>query len=111
MGKNNICNVHYLNSMSSDFSNWIATIRHENPSIKVIVSSILTPVDHNVTEKRIKEFNHFLEDVLAADLNFKFQGKIKRYLFAKLDGGLYLNDEGSNRLGHFVLRVISTLPS
>ncbi|XP_053399829.1 uncharacterized protein LOC123529329 isoform X1 [Mercenaria mercenaria] len=119
VGTNNISNQDSLASMSSDFSNLIAAIRTENPSIRIIVSSVLPrPVDHEITESCIKEYNRFLEDILAADLDFKFirsyrpfcfKGSVKRYLFAKLDGGLHLNSEGANRLRHFFLRVISTL--
>ena len=36
-------------------------------------------------------------------------GTFKRYLYAKNDKGLHLNTEGSRRLRHFFLRVISTI--
>ncbi|XP_053378686.1 uncharacterized protein LOC123541508 [Mercenaria mercenaria] len=72
IGTNNIANQNALNSLASDFTNLIAAIRKENASIRIIVSSILPrPVDHSCSDKKIREFNHFLEDRVThlADAN------------------------------------------
>jgi lysophospholipase L1-like esterase len=118
-GTNNIANGNSCDYILSGLANLVATIRRVNPNIHIIISSILPrPVDKVETESVIKEVNSRLEKEMSKDLNFKFvksfrpflyKGQIKRYLFANLDGGLHLNSEGSNRLGHFFLRVISTL--
>lgn len=120
VGTNNIANGFSVDSMSSDFANLIAKFRKLSPALHIIVSSILPrPVDHESSDKKIREINTKLEKSMSKDLNFKFVrsyrpfcygGEIKRYLFAKRDGGLHLNSEGSSRLKHFFHRVISTLP-
>ncbi|XP_045203369.2 uncharacterized protein LOC123556597 isoform X1 [Mercenaria mercenaria] len=119
VGTNNIANGHSLQHMSSDFANLVASIRKCNKDIAIIVSSILPrPVDHSHSKSTVQQFNFHLQDYLASELNFKFirsyrpfcfRGDIKRFLFAKRDGGLHLNSEGSNHLRFFFLRVISTL--
>lgn len=55
---------------------------------------------------------------MSTDQNYKFVCSYKtvtkcgtyhgHFFFAKADGGLHLNTEGSNRLGYFYLRVIYT---
>ena len=88
-------------------------------SIRIIVSAILPrPVDHDDTDSMIKAVNTELRTKLSQDLGFHFIctykgfvkfGTYRRYLYAKLDKGLHLNTEGSRRLRHFFLRVISTI--
>lgn len=119
MGTNNIGKNDSFNHIISDFGNLIATIRGSKPNIRIIVSSILPrPVDHQDTDPKIRKVNAYLKTVMSKDLNFKFIcsykavskfGTYSRYLFAKHDGGLHLNTEGSNRLRYFFLRVISTI--
>ncbi|XP_060563937.1 uncharacterized protein LOC132723282 [Ruditapes philippinarum] len=41
VGTNNISNQQSIHSIGSDFANLIASIRHENHSIKIIISSVL----------------------------------------------------------------------
>ena len=38
-----------------------------------------------------------------------FQGRVKRELFAKLDGGLHLNTEGTNKLRNYFLKSIAAM--
>ncbi|XP_053409046.1 uncharacterized protein LOC128559928 [Mercenaria mercenaria] len=119
VGTNNIARNCSVSDMLADFTNLLAKIRKISPEIHIIVSAILPrPVDIKVTEKKIKEFNLMLDTQLSKDLKFKFIksyrpflhcGEIKLHFFARLDGGLHLNLEGSARLGHFFHRVISTL--
>ncbi|XP_053395761.1 uncharacterized protein LOC123552691 [Mercenaria mercenaria] len=118
VGTNNIGKGFSVSHMCSDMVNLISQCRKISPRIHIIISSILPrPVDNEITDERIK-FNAKVEKVLSVDLGVKFiksyrpfcfKGEIKRYLFARLDGGLHLNNEGSNRLGHFFHRFISTL--
>ena len=65
----------------------------------------------------IKEVN-ILRTNMAPDLGFHFIetlkavsgfGTFKRWLYAKNDGGLHLNTEGSRHLRYFFLRVTSTI--
>ena len=119
VGTNNIGKRDSFDHIISDFANMIAIIRGCKPSIRIVISGILPrPVDHAVTDTMIKKVNNFLRLTMSSDLNFKFIstykavskfGTYRRYLFAKLDNGLHLNTEGSNRLRHFFLRVISTI--
>lgn len=119
VGTNNINNRSSVAHMTADIANLVALIRRRRGYIHIIISAILPrPVDHALTDGRIKEFNRILDNVMSKDLHFKFirtyrpfcfKGQPRRYLFAKLDGGLHLNTEGSGRLGHFYHRVISTL--
>lgn len=119
VGTNNIGKRDSFDHIISDFANMIAIVRRSKPSIRIIISGILPrPVDHTVTDTMIKKVNNYLRLTMSSDLNFKFVctykavskfGTYCRYLFAKLDNGLHLNTEGSNRLRHFFLRVISTV--
>ena len=119
VGTNNIGKRDSFDNMISDYANLVAIIRRRKPDMRIIVSSILPrPVDHSITDSMIKKINFHLKSVMSQDLNFKFIssykavvkfGSFRRYLFAKLDKGLHLNTEGSNRLRYFFLRVISTV--
>ena len=66
----------------------------------------------------IRDVNSHLNKVLSKDMNFKFVcsyktfthcGKPKVGLYAKRDGGSHLNTEGSNRMKHFFIQVITHL--
>jgi lysophospholipase L1-like esterase len=119
VGTNNIANGQVPDTILSDYANLIASIRRIKPNIVIICSAILPrPVDHDVTDSLIRTVNTGLQVDIAKHLNVKFirsyrpfcfEGKIKRYLFAKQDGGLHLNNEGANQLRHFFIRVISNL--
>lgn len=119
VGTNDIANRSSFNAIISDFGNLIAMCRKVKPSIKIIVSAILPrPVDHDITEPVIKQVNSYLLKRMSKNMNFQFIctykpftycGKVKLELYAKRDGGLHLNTEGTNRLRYFFLRVISTL--
>lgn len=119
VGTNNIGRRDKQESIMSDYGNLIAQIKKIKPTIKVIISAILPrPLDHQVTDQVIREINNKLKNYLAPDLGCKFVcsykavckfGTYRQYLYAKLDGGLHLNFEGSNRLRYFFLRVISTI--
>jgi hypothetical protein len=57
VGTTDISNQHSLDSMGSDFASLIAYIRHENQSIKIIVSSDLPqPMEHSETVIKIQHF-------------------------------------------------------
>lgn len=119
VGTNNIGKRDQFDNIISDYANLVAIIRRQKPTIRIIISSILPrPVDHNITDMMIKKVNSYLKTVMSRDMNFKFIcsykavskfGTFRRYFFAKLDKGLHLNTEGSNRLRYFFLRVISTV--
>ena len=103
----------------SDFGNLIGICKKMKPSIQIIVSAILPrPVDHSYTDPMIRSVNKQLNKVLSKTLRFKFvpsykpfmyAGSVRRELFAKKDGGLHLNTEGTNVLTRFFLRVIATM--
>lgn len=119
VGTNDIANRASFNAIISDFGNLIAICRKVKPNIKIIVSAILPrPVDHATTDSVIRQVNSYLMKNMSRNMNFRFIctykpfthcGKVKLELFAKRDGGLHLNTEGTNRLRYFFLRVISTL--
>lgn len=119
VGTNDIGNRATFNNIISDFGNLIGVCRKINPLINIIISAILPrPVDNDITDTVIRKVNSHLHKFMSKDMNFKFictykpftfGGRIKVELFAKKDGGLHLNTEGTNRLKHFFLRVISTL--
>ena len=119
VGTNNVARRENVQSMCSAFADLLAGIRCRQPNIQIVISSVLPrPVDDVVSKCVIFELNSYLENVMAKDLNFLFiksyrpfcfKGNIKKYLYARLDGGLHLNLEGTNRLRNFFLRVISNL--
>ena len=119
VGTNNIGRRDTFEHMLSDYGNLIASVKKVKPSIRIIMSAIIPrPVDHTETDPMIKSVNSCLKHRMAPDMGFHFIctykavskfGSYRRYLYAKLDQGLHLNTEGSNRLRHFFLRVISTI--
>lgn len=119
VGTNNIANRNTYEEIISDYGNLLGIIRKIKINLRIIVSSILPrPIDHSITDGMIKQVNNYLKHRMSRDLNFTFVcsykavskfGTFRRYLFAKLDKGLHLNTEGSNRLRFFFIRVISTI--
>ena len=119
VGTNNIANQQPYDKIIADYGNLIPTIKKRKRSIRVIISAILPrPCDHEFTDPIIKDVNKCLRSAMGPDLGFHFIeswkavskfGTYSRYLFAKNDGGLHLNLEGSRRLRFFFLRVISTI--
>ena len=119
VGTNNIDNRDSFDDIIADYGNLILTIKKKKRSIRIVISAILPrPVDHIDTDNMIKAVNKHLRTKMAADLGFHFIetwkavsgfGTFKRWLYAKNDGGLHLNTEGSRRLRYFFLRVISTI--
>ena len=118
VGTNNIGNRDSYENIISDFGNLISTVKKMRLSIRIVISAIIPrPVDHEDTDSMIRSVNHHLRTKMSRDMGFHFIctykavskfGTYRRYLFAKLDKGLHLNTEGSNRLRYFFLRVIST---
>jgi lysophospholipase L1-like esterase len=119
VGTNDVAQGRSVGSILSDYGNLIAAIRSVKRSISIIVSSILPrPVDQKITDGVIFEINTNLRENISKDLSFKFvrsyrpfcfKGKVKRHLFAKLDGGLHLNAEGTSHLRHYLIGVITHL--
>lgn len=119
VGTNNIDRRDSYDNIIADYGNLIPVIKKNNSSIRIIMSAILPrPVDHDETDEMIKKVNGCLRSIMGPDLGFHFVetwkavskfGTFKRYLYAKNDKGLHLNTEGSRRLRHFFLRVISTI--
>lgn len=118
-GTNDIANRAPYDNIISDFGNLIGICRNIKPSIQIIISSILPrPVDHKITDPVIRRVNAYLQRNMSKSMRFKFicsykpfmyAGSVRRELFAKRDGGLHLNTEGTNVLRRFFLRVISTM--
>ena len=108
VGTNDIDNRASFDKIIKDYTNLIATIRSKHASIQIIVSAILPrPCDYYESDPMVRDVNSHLNKVLSKDMNFKFVcsykpfthcGKPKVGLYAKRDGGLHLNTEGSNRL-------------
>ena len=119
VGTNDIEDGASFNSMISSYGNLIGVIRKVHPAVKIVISAIIPrPKDHKNTDKRIRDVNSHLNKVMSKDMNFKFvctykpfnyRGQPNVALHAKNDGGLHLNTEGSRRLSHFFLQVISFL--
>lgn len=119
VGTNNVAKGDSVEFMCSAFSDLICAIRTKHSDIRVIISSVLPrPVDDASTKNIIVSLNSYLQRTMSKDLNFLFirsyrsfcfKGEIKRHLYARLDGGLHLNFEGTKRLKNFFLRVISNL--
>ena len=119
VGKNDIGYRAPYGDIISDFGNLIGIFKRIKPSIQIIVSAILSrPVDHSGTDSMIRSVNKQLNKVMSKTLRFKFvpsykpfmyAGSVRRELFAKKDGGLHLNTEGTNVLTRFFLRVIATM--
>ena len=90
-------------------------IREVHSSVQIVISAIkIIPgiKDYKAYNKIILDVNFQLNKVIT----FKFictykplniGGQLNVALYANNDGGLHLNTEGSRRLKHFFLRVIS----
>lgn len=119
VGTNDIGNKASFDHMISDYGNLIGICRKVKPSINIIMSAILPrPVDHENTDIMIKRVNGYLQRNMSKSMNFRFlrtyrpfmyAGKVKRELFAKRDGGLHLNTEGTNKLRYYFLRTIASM--
>lgn len=125
VGTNDIANKcslqlqHAFNCIISDYGNLIGICRKLKPSINILVSAILPrPVDHEKSDPLIRKLNAYLQKNMSKTMKFTFlrtykpfmyAGKVKRELFAKNDGGLHLNTEGTNKLRHFFLRTIASI--
>lgn len=119
VGTNDIANRASFREIISDFGNLIAVCKNENPSIEIIISAIIPrPIDHKISDPVIREVNSYLNKKMSKTMNFRFIctyrpftycGKIRIELYAKLDGGLHLNNAGTNRLKQFFVQVISHL--
>lgn len=107
-----------FNSMISDYGNLNGIIR-KNPNISILISAILPrPKDHKVTHELIKKINGYLEKQMSKTNRFTFLrsykpfmygGNVKKELFARKDGGLHLNTEGTNKLRYFFLRYLASV--
>ena len=119
VGTNDIEDGASFNSNISSYGNLIGVIREVHPSVQIVMSAIIPRVkDHKATNKIIRDVNSHLNKVMSKDMNFKFICTYKPFniggqpnvaLYSKNDGGLHLNTEGSRRLKHFFLQVISHL--
>lgn len=125
VGTNDIANNYSLplerafNNIISDYGNLVGICRKLKPEINILVSAILPrPVDHERTDPLIRKLNAYLQKNMSKTMKFTFlrtykafmyAGKVKRELFAKNDGGLHLNTEGTNKLRHFFLRTIASI--
>ena len=115
--------------------NLIKACRSISPNAKIIISAIIPwstgrgimadisaiiprPVDHDVTDHIIGKINSYLHKTLSNELKFKFictykpftdAGKVRRELYAIIEGCLHLYMEGTSKFRFFFLRVISTL--
>ena len=93
------------------------TINKKSKSI-IISATIPRPRDHSDTDPMIRSGNSYLQKKMSKSQSFYFIftykpfthcGKVSLELYAKRDLGLHFNTEGTNRLKHYFLRVISTL--
>ena len=119
VGTNDVARKALFDEIISDYGNLVGICRKVKPGIKILISAILPrPVDHENTDQVIKRINGYLLNNMSKAMNFKFlktyrpfmyAGSVKRELFAKRDGGLHLNTEGTNRLKYYFLRTIASL--
>lgn len=119
VGTNDIGNKASFDNIVSDYGNLIGICRQAKPNINIIMSAILPrPVDHDKTDNIIRRINAYLCKNMSKSMNFKFiktyrpfmyGGRVKRELFAKNDGGLHLNSEGTNRLKYYFRRTIASM--
>lgn len=103
----------------SDFGNLIGIIRKKKPKINIIISSILPrPKDYDQTDIFTRKINSYLLNNMSKPYKFTFIksyrpfvycGKVRRELFAKKDGGLHLNTQGSERLRYYFMRSIASM--
>lgn len=118
-GTNNVGNSDTFENIISDYGNFVGICRRINPKIKIVISAILPrPVDHEITDPLIRRINNYILKNMSKNLNIRFfrtyrpfmyGGHVKRELFAKRDGGLHLNTEGTNRLRYYFLRSIAAM--
>lgn len=119
VGTNDIARNAPFEHIISDYGNLIGIARKIKPKINIIMSAILPrPVDHIKTDPLIRRVNSHILKNMTKHMNIRFfrtyrpfmyQGRIKRELFAKLDGGLHLNTEGTNKLRNYFLRSIAAM--
>ena len=119
VGTNDINRKASFHGMISDFGNLIGICRKRKPSIKIIISAILPrPVDFDNTDNPSRRVNGYLEKFMSKKMNFLFiksyrpfmyKGQARRELFAKNDGGLHLNTEGTSKLRYYFLRTIAAM--
>ena len=119
VGTNDIDDKVPFHNMISDFGNLLGVVRKLKPTIKIIISSILPrPVDYDNTDNPSRRVNGYLEKFMSKKMKFlfiksyrpfMFGGKPRRELFAKRDGGLHLNTEGTSRLRYYFLRTIAAM--
>lgn len=118
-GTNNVDNREKFESIISDYGNFVGICRKINPKINIVISAILPrPVDHEKTDPLIRRINTYVLKNMTKNLNIRFfrtyrpfmyAGRVKRELFAKRDGGLHLNTEGTNKLRYYFLRSIAAM--
>lgn len=119
VGTNNVARNESFDSIISDYGNLIGICRKIKPKINIIISAILPrPLDHEKTDPLIRRLNSYILKNMTKHLNIRFfrtyrpfmyGGRVKRELFAKRDGGLHLNTEGTNRLRYYFLRSIAAM--
>ena len=105
--------------MMSDYGNLIGVIRRKRTKLSIILSAILPrPKDHMNTDPLIRKVNGYIKKQIAKTSQirflrsykpFMFGGAVKRELFAKKDGGLHPNTEGTNKLCYFFLRSSASM--
>ena len=119
VGTNDVDNESSFDHIISDFGNLIGVVRKKYPKINIIISSILPrPKDYDATDPFTRRINSYLLNNMSKPYNFKFiksyrpfvfGGKVRRELFAKRDGGLHLNTQGTSRLRYYFLRTIASM--
>ena len=119
VGTNNIGDRAPFEDIIKNYANLLGIIRKMHRAIHKIVSAIIPrPCDYKVSDPMVRAANSHLNKVMSKRMNFKFVctykpftycGKPDVCLYAKRDDGLHLNTEGSNRLKHFFLQVITHL--
>ena len=118
VGTHDVSNKASFEDIISDFGNLIGICRNTKPGIKITISAIVPRlVDDEETEPLLKKINGYLDKTMSKKINFKFIrtyrpfiycGKIRPEFYAKKKG-INLNAEGTRRIRHFFLRVISTM--
>ena len=105
--------------MISDYGNLIGIIRKKKTNISILMSAILPrPKDHMKTDPLIRKINAYIEKQMSKTSRitflrsykpFMYSGAVKRESFARKDGALHLNTEGSSKLRYFFLRSIASM--
>lgn len=119
VGTNDIARNSNFDNIISDYGNLIGICRKMKPKINIVLSAILPrPVDYNKTDPLIRRVNSYICKTMTKTMHIRFfrtyrpfmyMGNVKRELFAKRDGGLHLNTEGTNRLRFYFLRSIAAM--